>query len=135
MAQSIKLGSDTYLDASGVVTDSAGTTLATFINGKTVSVTPTRVTITNNDSRQFGKLVCINIRASLSASVGNGNDIITGLPLPLNSSNLASSSGLVPVTISIPDAVVVLLADGRLYVNSGTIPAGNIFLSAAYICK
>lgn len=52
MAQRIKLGSDTYLDASGVVVDSTGQSLSDWMDNtnENLSTTPTLVNCTGNVS-------------------------------------------------------------------------------------
>lgn len=47
MAKSIKLGNDTYLDASGVVVDSAGTTLADSIGWSSIPLSASSATMLN----------------------------------------------------------------------------------------
>ena len=48
MAQSIKLGSDTYLDASGIVMHTSHTTLETALNGGTVLLDNETISTTMN---------------------------------------------------------------------------------------
>lgn len=84
MAQSIKLGSDTYLDWSGVTVDSNGTKLSDMEAGD-VTWNSTNVTGDQTRKRWFkrGNIVIASLEFTpVSGKIANANEICSGLPAP-----------------------------------------------------
>lgn len=106
MAKSIKLGSGTYLDASGVVVDSNGTTLNIQTIGiPTVTRTSGTATCTASNARRFGNVVVLNLTFYNTEAVPVGGNAfagtVSGIPLPivLTTASGYSSSSLLCISL------------------------------------
>lgn len=110
MAKSIKLGADTYLDASGVAMDSSGTLLSTLANAKKTNIAA------NNSIYSYVKTMRANTYAFISSQQATDNPAGTGLV----NYCLAYSPGNDGAY-----AIIVAFANGSMWVSSQLAPSAS----------
>ena len=96
-----------------------------------LTLTPaTNVTINNNSSYQFGNMVVINVRVTLSATINANSTILSGLPNPISS--LGSSSIVVACSSSRPSNAFAITGGGQLVASDANATAQMYVISATY---
>ena len=130
MAQSIKLGSDTYLDASGVVVDSAGTTLA--LSKGTITVA-SGLTVVESALRKVGKIVYFRLSVTGATATG-GEATIATIPNDFRpSENVRTKAVLGSQLYSAQDSCyAIITSSGDVKINKAS-ANGAISISETYI--
>lgn len=129
MAQSIKLGNDTYLDASGVVVDSAGTTLA--LSSGTITV-PSGITKVESALRKVGKIVYF--RLSITGATATGIVQIATIPSGFwPSDNIRTKAVLGVQLYDAQDSCYAIIGTDGTVTVSKTSANGAVSITETYI--
>ena len=135
MAQSIKLGNNTYLDSSGVV--KGNTPLSTILSNR--SITITKASAINSMEcvmNRYGNVVAGYLVLVVGSTALDGTDILaTGFPAPAQSGNRWQGMALCQEGATLHTVRVAIQSNGtlQLWYGGGTAAGSIIIIQVAYI--
>ena len=92
---------------------------------------PGRATILNNMSFTIGRIVIISVRMSIDMQVSQGNEILTGFPLP--KTDLGGGYSTIALATSRGTEHHAISASGVMISPDGSTTTGNLIVSGAYV--
>lgn len=135
MAQSIKLGSDTYLDASGVV--KGNTPLSTVLSNRSITITKaSSISTMECVMQRYGNVVAGYLVLVVGSTALDGTDTLaTGFPAPSPSGNRWQGMALCYEGATNHSTRIAIQSNGtmQLWYGGGTAAGSIVIIQVAYV--